>query len=168
MTSQPSSTGSEPGDPGTYLELYKLAVEMADRVSARRTSANNFFLALHAAMVTVVGLIGSAQTRPDAAGTPHSALPIFLTAAGGIALSAAWWLALRSYRDLNRAKWAVITDMESNLPRRVFGDEWDSLKRDDLSWWRGRYAEQGAVERVVPTIFAALYAVALVLAIWQP
>jgi hypothetical protein len=29
---------------GQYLELYKLAVEMADRISARRATANRFFL----------------------------------------------------------------------------------------------------------------------------
>lgn len=35
--------GSQPLPEG-YLDLYKLAVEMADRVSARRTTANTFFL----------------------------------------------------------------------------------------------------------------------------
>ena len=35
--------------PDNYFELYKLAVEMADRVSARRSLANSFFLTINTA-----------------------------------------------------------------------------------------------------------------------
>jgi hypothetical protein len=38
------------------LDLYKMAVEMADRVSARRSTANAFFLTAEAALVAVIGL----------------------------------------------------------------------------------------------------------------
>jgi hypothetical protein len=38
-----------------YLELYKLAVEMADRVSARRSTANAFFLTINTALLTFIG-----------------------------------------------------------------------------------------------------------------
>ena len=37
-----------------YLELYKLAVEMADRVSARRAAANAFFLTVNTALLAFV------------------------------------------------------------------------------------------------------------------
>jgi hypothetical protein len=37
-----------------YLELYKLAVEMADRVSARRATANAFFLTINTALFAFV------------------------------------------------------------------------------------------------------------------
>jgi hypothetical protein len=37
-----------------YLELYKLAVEMADRVSARRATANAFFLTVNTALLAFV------------------------------------------------------------------------------------------------------------------
>lgn len=169
MASQPSSTASDPGGAadGTYLELYKLAVEMADRVSARRTSANNFFLALHAAMVSVVGLIRRLQSVDATTTPPFDPLPVVITSVAGIALSGAWFLALRSYRDLNRAKFNVITKMEEGLPVRVFGDEWQSLRKDDVRRWRGRYTEQGTVERVVPFIFGVVYVAALVSAVWR-
>ena len=72
-------------------------------------------------------------------------------------MSACWWLQLRSYRDLNRAKFAVIIEVEKQLPVRVFTDEWQSLKTDPIKTWRQRYAELGTVERVVPWVFAALY-----------
>lgn len=170
MTLPASSTDSEPGGSGDrgYLEIYKLTVEMADRVSARRTNANNFFLALNAAMVTVVGLIRPVPLANPPSATPYDALPVLLTAGAGLALSAAWWLSLRSYRDLNRAKFDVITKMEAQLPTQPFANEWQELKKDEVSWWRGRYTEQGTVERVVPVVFAFLYLAALVSSIWRP
>jgi hypothetical protein len=40
----------------TVLELYKISVEMADRVSARRGTANAFFLSVQTAVISVLGL----------------------------------------------------------------------------------------------------------------
>lgn len=76
-------------------------------------------------------------------------------------------MALRSYRDLNRAKFDVILELEKRLPVQIFGDEWKSLKRDEVKWWRGRYAEQGTVERVVPFVFMAIYVAAVVLVVMR-
>jgi hypothetical protein len=145
MTQPPSRA-----DP-TTLELYRLAVEMADRISARRATANSFFLAVQTAFVGVLGL-----ATPSLAKTPWYA--ILIVAIAGLALSVSWWLQLRSYRDLNRAKFNVINSMETNLPHKIFTDEWDSLKGDPLTPLRSRYAELGAVERFVPWVFAVLYA----------
>ena len=78
-------------------------------------------------------------------------------------LAAVWWLALRSYRDLNRAKFDVIMAMEKRLPARIFTDEWNTLKKDPVGLWRQRYAEIGFIERFVPLVFIALYA----LVIWS-
>jgi hypothetical protein len=43
------------------LELYKLCVEMADRVSARRATANAFFLTLNSALLAGLGLVQPAE-----------------------------------------------------------------------------------------------------------
>lgn len=131
---------------GAYLELYKLAVEMADRVSARRTTANAFFLTAESALVA---LLGNKNFDSEA------------IAVAGIMLAATWWLLLRSYRDLNRAKFNVITSMEDQLPARIFAREWDELKKDPVPGWRQRYAELNWVERVVPVVFASVYVVSL-------
>lgn len=156
-------TAKAPDPNPAILELYRLAVEMADRVSARRTTANNFFLAVHATLATVVGLLGldvlgGSSASPPAARDPSATV---LVGMAGVLLSIAWWLGLRSYRDLNAAKFKVITQLEQQLPTKVFSEEWLLLKRDEIPWWRGRYAEQGTVERVVPFIFAGLYLVAI-------
>jgi len=137
------------------FELYKLAVEMADRVSARRTGANAFFLTLHGGLSAAVGILGQATSR-------DVSVYLLLAPIAGLALSAAWFLLLRSYRDLNRAKFAVITEMEGQLPVQVFAKEWEQLKKDPVEGWRTRYAEQGTVERFVPAVFAVLYGAAIV------
>lgn len=127
-----------------YLELYKLAVEMADRVSARRATANAFFLTVNTALLAFVS-----------SGSLNVLWPVALA---GIALSGTWWILLNSYRDLNAAKFDVITKMEKNLDAKIFDEEWKRLKEKQQESWRSRYAEFGAVERFVPLIFAALYA----------
>jgi hypothetical protein len=131
-----------------YLDLYKLAVEMADRVSARRATANAFFLTVNTALLAFVS-----SGLDDA---------LRLVALAGIALSGTWWALLKSYRDLNAAKFAVIIEMEKNLEAQIFDDEWKGLKEKQQEGWRGRYAEFGAVERFVPLIFALLYAAVFV------
>lgn len=133
------------------LELYKLAVEMADRISARRATSNSFFLAVQSAFIAVLGL-----ATPSLANRPWwTNLAVSLA---GVALSVSWWLQLRSYRDLNRAKFKVINSMEEGLPSKIFSEEWQYLKEDPVPGWRGRYAELGTVERFVPWVFAGLYA----------
>jgi hypothetical protein len=70
---------------------------------------------------------------------------------------------LKSYRDLNAAKFEIITEMENNLEVKVFDDEWKRLKENRQAGWWGRYAEFGTVERFVPLVFAALYAAVFVI-----
>lgn len=142
----------------TLLEQYKLAVEMADRVSARRGAANGFFFTVSSALLAASESLG---------------LP--LAAAGGIVLSLAWMIQLRSYRKLNAAKWAVIGELENRLPARPFADEWKIVKQDPveraIARWKwvgtvvqplGRYAELSLVEQVVPAIYLVLFAIVLV------
>ena len=128
-----------------YLELYKLAVEMSDRVSSRRATANRFFLTVDTVLFAFTSAFATNL--------------LWLVAVGGIALSATWWLLLKSYRDLNEAKFQVITEMENNLEARIFGEEWKKVKEDRPRGWWGRYAELGTVERIVPVVFALLYGV---------
>src|SRR5689334_986000 len=132
----------QPLDPDPrILDLYKMAVEMADRVSARRSTANAFFLTAQTAFVAVIGL-----TTPSLLKAPWwTALAVSFA---GATLSASWWLQLRSYRDLNSAKFKVINTIEEELPVKVFSDEWTALKKNSGSFWCGRYTELGLTERI--------------------
>jgi hypothetical protein len=141
--------------PEHYFELYSLAVEMADRTSARRLNANTFFVTVNTALIAVLG------SHP---------FPWYVAVAG-IVLSIAWWALLKSYRELNEAKFKVILAMEDHLPAKVFADEWGHLKRapvrfalrrSTLKEWFAQYRELGRIERVVPVVFAILYLIEIV------
>lgn len=124
------------------MEQYKLAVEMADRVSSRRGNANAFHLAIQSALIGLLGVEGARQ---------------WAVAAAGILLSLTWFLQLRSYRQLNAAKYDVINSLEEALPAAVFTREWSLLSRQPPAPWRERYTELGYVERLVPAAFAAIF-----------
>jgi len=164
---------------GTILELYKMAVEMADRVSARRAGANSFFLTLNTALAAIVGIVSSARKAP-----PHGNLPSFdafglcVTAAAGVVLALVWWALLRYYRRLNAAKFDVINRLEERLPAKPYTDEWAVLHPEQplnkgpqpqKSWWvrRVKHREATVVEQVVPFVFVALYVILGIRAVLQ-
>ena len=89
------ASGAEYGDLyRQYLfDQYKLAVEMADRLSARRMQANSFFLAVNAGLLTV------------------------------LVLCYGWWRIVRSHRPLSSGKHAVILELETVLPAAPYAAE---------------------------------------------
>lgn len=136
------------------LDLYRLAVEMADRISARRGQANQFYLTLETLLLGVPALFGQ-----DLSHRPAEAASLALA---GLMISVVWFLQLRSYRGLNKAKFAVINRIEAeHLSIQPFADEWNELQSDPVARWRPRYAELGSVERLVPLVFALLNLVLL-------
>lgn len=140
--------------------LYATTVEMADRVSARRGQANQFYLSIETLLLGVPAFFG----LTNVAGAEPDPLRYTVLAAVGVIVSVTWWLQLRSYRQLNRAKFDVILAIErEHFQIHPFGDEWDSLKKDAIPGWRGRYAELGTVERVVPIAFLVAN---LLLGVW--
>jgi hypothetical protein len=140
----------------TQLELYKLAVEMADRISARRGAANTFFLTVNTGLAALLG---------------GSSLRWYVPAAG-IVFAFAWWWLLQSYRRLSSAKFQVINSIEPDLPTQLFTEEWKYLqatKKPVRLWpprelwvWMNGYHELGTVERVVPLAFVAIYVAELI------
>lgn len=139
-----------------FLDLYKLTVEMADRISARRGTANAFFLTLQTALVTLAGFAHPASSRGGLVTVDK--FGVVMLSIVGLVLSSTWWLLLRSYRDLNSAKFKVILVMEEHLEAQPFGDEWSYLRDDPVKKrMLARYAELNVIERVVPLVFALLY-----------
>lgn len=144
---------------GERLEIYKLAVEMADRVSARRAAANSFFATVNGALAAVVGLAGWAKRS--------STFGLVVTALAGITLSMTWWLLLRYYRRLNKAKFEAINDIEARLTEQPFTAEWAALrppedpravtKKKIRDRWKSKHREATVVEQFVPWVFVALY-----------
>jgi hypothetical protein len=135
------------------LEQYKLYVEMADRVSARRGLANTFFLTLNTAVFTTIGVFW--KDRPHVSQW-LLAIPLVIL----LVQCAAWFWMLRSYRQLNTGKWAVVGALEERLPASPYWKaEWTALGKgqDPARYWPVTHVEQ-----VVPWIFAAAYFAAVV------
>ncbi|MEW2352964.1 hypothetical protein [Spirillospora sp. NPDC029432] len=135
-----------PCDRDTVLEIYKIAVETTDRASARRGTANAFFLALQTA------LMGLATTLP-----PANAFATTAAYLAALTLCGSWWVQLRTYRDLNRAKYETITAIEATLPTALFTEEWANRRRGHVSL--------GQVERTIPCLFAAIHTMVYISAI---
>jgi hypothetical protein len=101
------------------LDQYKIYVEMADRISSRRATANSYFLSVNSAILAFVGYLSSKQTGEY----------LWLRAVAGIALSVLWEALITSYRNLNTAKFLVIHKIEKRLPISPMmpsGRRWDA------------------------------------------
>ena len=128
------------------LEQYKLYVEMADRISARRGLANSFFLTLNTGIVGV--LAANVPTGPM-----EWWLAIPLVAVLGECF--AWFYLMRSYRLLNAAKYRVVGALEERLPASPFwrAEWWELGEGQD----RTRYWPLSHIERWIPMLFALVY-----------
>lgn len=139
------------------LEQYKLYVEMADHVSARRANANMFFLTVSTGFLSIIGLlIGRVVTVSN----PYDIITAFAVTSGSIAFSMAWWFALNSYDQLNTGKFKVIHQLEERLPAALFEAEWILLGggKDRKKYWPLSH-----VEKIIPKAFVLMYAVFLII-----
>jgi hypothetical protein len=137
------------------LEQYKLYVEMADRISARRALANAFFLSLNTGLLAAAGAVW--QASDFSVWTLVVALPVLLVQAG------TWYWLIASYRQLNSAKYAVVGALEERLPASPYWrSEWTALgKGADPT----KYRPLTHLEQWLPIIFAVFYLVGFVLAL---
>lgn len=106
------------------LELYKLHAELADRVSERRGGANRLYASLlSGAAVFATAIIRFGNDNVDSE---------FVSVIGflGCCLSLSWIFVIRAYRQLNTAKFVVLSEIEEHLSYQFFREEWDVfLKR---------------------------------------
>ena len=132
-------------DKSILLEQYKLYVEMADRNSQRRHSANNYFLTINTFLFSSFALSSGALNGK------MLVIPISLT---GIVLCFVWHRLIKSYKFLNKCKFKVIHEMEHILGYAPFCDEWEKLERGDD---KELYHPFTNIEPCVPLTFGLLY-----------
>lgn len=144
---QPPKRRSEVGD---RLEIFKLMVEMADRVSQRRQAANNFYLSVNTALIGASAYLST--LRPSWAG-------VAVISVAGIAISILWVRNIGSYKTLNAAKFEVINEIEKSLSFQPFAQEWSILDPDGDGQ---RHQPFHRVEVAVPWVFAAVHIAQLI------
>lgn len=127
------------------LEQYKLYVQSAEHVSARRLASSRLLLALNAGLAALYGI------RPEGFESGWAlSVPVL-----GIVVSHLWSRIIRSHRELNSVKFALIHELEQHLPAAPYTCEWRLAEQG-----RGRsYRAVTDIERWLPWTFLALHVI---------
>jgi hypothetical protein len=133
------------------VALFELYLATAEKVGDRRAQANAWMLSVNSAIVALYGYL---QADKVAVGATQKAVWLWAIPAAGAIVCVAWWALLASYRKLNRAKFAVLMQLEKDLPVALFTSEreiYGAEKRRPLS----------QIESAIPACFTLLYLVML-------
>lgn len=132
------------------LEVYKVYLEMADRISERREKANSFFLVVNTALIALFtkDIFGGATVT-------SSVLELLVPMAAAV-LCYLWYRIIRSYRDLNSAKFKIVHEIERYLPLRPYDAEWEYVDRGKNP---KLYLPFTRVEGVVPWLFMVFHGI---------
>lgn len=125
------------------LGIYKDFVTSSDKVSARRLSASQVFLAINSSIIGLLGYFEIASSNGLKTAAP---LALCIVGVLGIVVCMAWYLLLDTYRQLNDAKFQVIHELEEYLPVKVYKREWSILENIE-------YASLASFEKWVPGVF---------------
>ena len=134
------------------LEQYKIYVQSAENVSARRVVSNRFMLTISAALVALYGL----QSANFGQGYWTLLIPVM-----GIPVSALWYLIIKSHADLNHIKFKVICELEQHLPAAMYKHEWKLAEEGQGKTYRA----VTNIERCIPILFSILHIVLAVMII---
>lgn len=134
------------------LAQYSLYVEMTERIGLRRSSANTFFLAVNAAVISAISLI------------PHQTASLVAVGLAGVCLCLTWWLLVRSYRQLAAGKFQIINAIEKLLAIAPYTAERRLLRE-------GRdirvFLPLTHVEHWVPLMFGTIYLAITALGVYR-
>jgi len=131
------------------LEQYKLYVEMADRVSARRGQTNSFYISLLSGLLAVLSLSNNKQVIPSV----HYKVLLISVSAVGLILCFVWLFNIQSFKQLNSAKFKVVHEIEKFLPFACYDREWELIKQAR----NARYLQQTKIEQSIPLLLALPY-----------
>lgn len=131
------------------LEQYKMYVEMADRISARRNSANTFFLSINSTILASIAFLF------DKIQLIEPRWVIIFPILSILILCLVWWWLLTSYRKLNSAKYKVVGQLEAKLPSSPYWSaEWYELGEGKDP---KKYLPLTAIEKWIPVVFGITY-----------
>ena len=139
------------------LEIYKLHAQLADNVSNRRATANHFYLLV----LSGLSVLFSALLQRE------NGVPLGWLMVGfglfGMLLAVAWYVVIRSYRQLNTGKFDVLQKLEEQLAYPFFTREWELLLEGKD---HKKYGKLSVVETFVPVIFFVCFAALFLIGIY--
>lgn len=131
---------------GQILEQYKIYLQMVDNISNRRQSANSFFLTVNTAIIALISYVSMGSKEP--------LKYYWLIALAGLVICYTWYRLIRSYKDLNSAKFKVIHKMEAYLPFAPYDTEWKMVGEGKN---RKLYLPFTHIEIYIPWIFFCIH-----------
>lgn len=132
------------------FEQYKLFLDSVEKTSDRRQQANNYFIAINTALISIIGL--SFQVKIfDNATWLKSLLGLL-----GIIICVIFWFLIRSYKQLNTGKFEVIHEIEKQLPLALYKYEWEILGEGKD---KNKYYPFSHIELWIPWVFGTIYAI---------
>jgi hypothetical protein len=108
------------------LTIYAMFVESAQQVTAKRHDANRYYISAVAAMGVAYSY---ALTQLRDAAPLH-----FMIAIAAAAICLVWFTALTRFKELNRAKFRIILEIEARLVEKPFTRE-DELFMQRRGGW---------------------------------
>jgi hypothetical protein len=127
------------------LAVFELYLATAEKVSDRRAAANAWMLSVNSAIVALYGYLAADKSSVP---VPQKGVWLWAIPAAGAIVSVAWAVLLTSYRQLNRAKFGVLEEMEKDLHAQPFAREHELY---------GRRRSLSTIETVIPLCFFVLY-----------
>ena len=135
------------------LEQYKMYVQSAENVSARRVASSRYLLTLNIALVTLYGIQSEGSVQDYWA----TLVPIL-----GILVSVLWYQIIKSHSDLNAVKFQIINQLEEHLPVALYTHEWQLAGEG-----RGpSYSAVTRIEKWIPIAFVVLHIILLISLFW--
>lgn len=132
------------------FEQYKLYIESIEKTSDRRQQANNYFLTINTALISLIGLSFQFKIFENVNWIKA------LLAIVGIIICIVFWFLICSYKQLNTGKFKVIHEIEKFLPLSLYKYEWEILGRGED---KAKYYPFSHIELLIPWIFGLIYTV---------
>jgi hypothetical protein len=128
------------------MEIYKLHVEMADRVSQRRGQTNKFYISLLSALLAIISFYITSTVLVN-----YRNIFILIFGILGILLCILWALNINSYKQLNTGKFKVLNEIEGKLVYQFYKREWELLGegKDKV-----KYFELTKIEKFAPLLLS--------------
>ncbi|OIO73576.1 MAG: hypothetical protein AUJ85_07585 [Elusimicrobia bacterium CG1_02_37_114] len=130
------------------FEQYKFYIESVEKTSYRRQCANNYFVTINTALISLIGLSLQINVFKNA-----SSIKIVLSTLGIIVCFIFWFL-IRSYKQLNTGKFTVIHEIEKYLPLALYRYEWKVLGEGKDT---KLYYPFSHIELLIPWVFGIIY-----------
>jgi hypothetical protein len=133
------------------LELYKIHIEMIDRISQRRGVSNQFYTSVISALLGIITFSIDKIKEYKLICTSIALLGFFICII--------WIASIHSYKQLNSAKFKVLYKIEEKLVFQFYREEWFILKNNNkyetLTYWE----KLSPIVLVIPFIIIFIWGV---------